>query len=93
MKQKFRKLTFIKVDDKMPEEMDHFDKGFIGIVNGTYSQIYGGSNIKSYSLYKIKNSKIIDCISWYYEYQLTELIKQDRLKAEEMIEVYNLNNN
>jgi len=31
MKQKFRQLTFVKVDDEMPDHMLHFDKGFIGI--------------------------------------------------------------
>jgi hypothetical protein len=90
MKQKFRQLTFVKVDDKMPEHMSHFDKGFIGIVEATYSQLYGGNDITSYSLYKVEDNKIINNISWYDESQLTELPKQDRLKAEEMIEAYNL---
>ena len=90
MKQKFRKLTFVKVDDEMPEIMSHFDKGFIGIVDGTYSQLYGGDNIKSYGLYKVEGDKIVNRISWYYENQLTELKEQDKEKAEDMIEAYNL---
>lgn len=89
MKQKFRKLTFVKVDDEMPPEMSHFPSGFIGIVDGTYSQLYGGDNIKSYSLYEIKDNKIVNQHAWYYEDQITELKEQDREKAEEMIEEYN----
>ena len=90
MKQKFRKLTFVKVDRKMPSMMAHFDAGFIGIVDGTYSQICGGNNIKSYCLYKVEGDKIVNRISWYNESQLTELEEQDRDKAETMIELYNL---
>lgn len=86
MKQKFRKLTFVKVDDEMPQSMSHFDKGFIGIVDGTYSQIYGGDKIDIYSLYKTEEGQVVNRISWYKEYQLTELKDQDREKAEEMIE-------
>jgi hypothetical protein len=90
MEQKFRKLTFVKVDDEMPEMMSNFDKGFVGIVDGTYSQLYGGDDIKSYGLYKVEGDKIVNRISWYYESQLTELKEQDKEKAEDMIEVYNL---
>ena len=89
MKQKFRKLTFVKVSDKLPDCMSHFPCGFIAIVNGTYSQIYGGRNIESYSLYVVENGKVVNSIAWYYEDQLTELPEQDRAKAENMIEDYN----
>lgn len=89
MKQKFRKLTFVKVADKMPPSMQHFDCGFIGIIDGTYSQKYGGNDIYSYSLYKVEENKIVNCMSRYKENQLTALEEQDTLKAEEMIESYN----
>ena len=92
MKQKFRKLTFVKVDDVMPPSMSHFQAGFIGIVDGTYSQKFRGSNIYDYSLYMIQHGVVITSISWYHENQLTEIKEQDRLKAEEMIEVFNLQN-
>ncbi len=88
MKQKFRQLSFVKVCKKMPEDMKYFDKDFKAIVGGTYSQIYGGRDIDSYSLYQIKDGKIVDELSWYYENQLTLLPDQDRDKAEEMIEDY-----
>ena len=68
--------------------MSHFDSGFDAIVDGTYSQEYGGTNIENYSLFKIENGVIVNCISWYKESQLTLLEIQDRDKAEEMIENY-----
>ncbi len=90
MQQKFKRLTFVKVAGAMPIHMAHFPSGFIGIVDGTYSQKYGGKDIKSYSLYKVENDVIVNCISWYDESQLTELEEQNQDKAEEMIEAYNL---
>ncbi len=90
MKQKFRKLTFVMVTSKVSESMSHFDNGFKAIINASYSQLYGGDDIKSYSLYKVVDNEIVNSIAWYYENQLTELPEQDRYKAEEMIESYNL---
>lgn len=89
MKQKFRKLSFVRVCDEMPPHMQYFDAGFDAIVNGTYSQLYGDDNITSYSLYKIENGKIVNQIAWYEEDQLSLMPEQDRDKAEEMIEKYN----
>jgi len=90
MKQKFRKLTFVKVCDEMPKWMEHFDSGFVGIVDGTYSQIYGGGGgrLSQYSLFKVEGDKITNALAWYDEEQLTALDEQDSLKAEEMIEIY-----
>jgi hypothetical protein len=88
MKQKFRKLSFVKVCDEMPPMMRHFESGFEAIVAGTYSQIYGGGDTDSYSLFQIENGKIVDCISWYEENQLTLSENQDRDKAEDMIKEY-----
>jgi len=90
MKQKFRKLTFVNVSKDMPSYMSHFDNGFQGIVDATYSQHYGGSDIEHYSVYKIEDGKVCDKIAWYEENQLTAREEQDSLKAEEMIEAYNL---
>ncbi len=73
----------------MPPDMWHFEKGFIGIVQGTYSQIYGSKDIDNYSVYQTDGEKIINIISWYRENQLTLMEHQDREKAEEMIEEYN----
>lgn len=88
MRQKFRRLTFVKVCKELPAFMWHFHSDFIGIVRGTYSQMYGGTDIGSYSLYVVDGDKVVNNISWYYESQLTELENQDREKAEEMIEEY-----
>jgi len=90
MKQKFRKLSFVKVADEMPEHKSHFDKGFIGIVDGTYSQLYGGGDVQSYALFKVEDGMITNHISWYDEDLLTLLPEQDKEKAEEMIEAYHL---
>ena len=88
MKQKFRKLTFVRVCDEMPRTMSHFDSGFIGIVEGTYSQMFGGPNVDSYSLFKVEDNKVVNCIAWYHESQLTAIEEQDTLSAETMIEEY-----
>ena len=91
MKQKFRKLSRVRVCDEMPDHMSHFDSGFEAIVEGTYSQLYGGGNIRDYSLYKIDSEgKICNNISWYVESQLTETPNQCSREAEDMIESYNM---
>lgn len=90
LKQKFGKLKFVHVCKEMPSCMDHFDSDFNAIVCGSYSQLCGGADIKSYSLYKIESGKVVNCIAWYKEDQLTLLDDQNRDKAELMIEEYNL---
>jgi hypothetical protein len=90
MRQKFGKLSFVHICKDMPNLMKHFDCDFDAIVNGTYSQIYGGKNIKNYSVYQIKEGRVVNKIAWYDENQLSLLPEQDRDKAEEMIEEYNL---
>ena len=89
MRQKFGKLSFVKVCDEMPPHMQHFQSGFEGVVAGTYSQIYRGTNIDDYSLYVIKDGCIVNRSSWYEVDQLTLMDNQDRDKAEQMIEDYN----
>ena len=89
MTQKFPKLTFIKVTSEMPQEMSHFEAGFEGIVEGTYSQMYGGRDVDNYSVWMIRNGKVVNRISWYRENQLTALPEQSRERAEQMIEDYN----
>ena len=90
MKQKFKKLKFVRVCKEMPCYMEHFDSDFDAIVCGTYSQIYGGGNIGEYSLYKIEGGKIVNRICWYEESQLSLLADQNHERAEQMIEDYNL---
>jgi len=89
MKQKFKPYSFVHVCKEMPEYMSHFDSDFDAIVEGTYSQLYGGTDIDDYSIYQIKDGKIVNRISWYHENQLTLLPEQDYDKALEMAEAYN----
>jgi hypothetical protein len=90
MKQKFLRGTRIKVDDAMPPSMTHFEKGFIGIVDHTYSQAYGGNDIKSYCIVQLnKDGQPINKIAWYQEDQLT-LISDDLKAGEEILESYNI---
>ena len=91
MNQKFRKLSFVKISKDMPSCMSHFDSDFIGIVDGTYSQQYGGSNVTSYSVYKLDdNFTVVNRIAWYEEDQLSLIPSQDPIFAEELIEEYNM---
>lgn len=60
------------------------------IVKGTYSQLYGGTDIYKYSLYLVgKNNKIYNACSWHHETRLKQVKKISKNKAEEMIEEYN----
>ncbi len=89
MKQKFKKLSFVRVCKEMPPCMSHFESDFDAIVEGTYSQLYGGKNITDYSLYQIKDGEIVNTLAWYKEYQLALIDDNNRDKAEQMIERYN----
>ncbi len=90
MKQKFLKGYEVKVDSEMPPMMAHFESGFNGIVDHTYSEAYGGDNINQYCLVVLdENRKPINKISWYYENQLT-LVSDDMMKGMGIIENYNL---
>lgn len=90
MKQKFRKLTFVRVADEMPNHMSHFPSGVLGVVDGTFSQIYGGADVASYAIFIIKEGEVVNRVSWYHEKHLSACEKQDALLAEELIEAYNL---
>ncbi len=89
MRQKFKMFSFVHVTKDLSWSMKHFDCDFDAIVGGTYSQIFGGTNINSYKLYQLKDGEIYQPIAWYYEDQLTLLSEQNREKAEQMIEDYN----
>jgi hypothetical protein len=90
MAQKFKIFSLVHITKDMPFYKEHFDNDFVGIVEGTYKQIYGGSDDKSYSIYKLNKdkTKIVDAIAWYEENQLTLLPKQDRLLVIELIDKY-----
>lgn len=82
MKQKFKRSSFVKV------KTDHHEGN--GIIDCSYSQIYGGKNIKEYSIYVIENDNIINRLSWIDEEEIALCENQNQEKAETMIENYNL---
>ena len=86
--QKFGRGCRVKVDDKMPRCMSHFEKGFEGIVAYTYAQKYFGDDIGSYCLVVLDdNRKPINSISWYDESQLT-ILSDDTADGKRIIEEY-----
>ena len=86
--QKFPRGCFVKVCDKMPSHMSHFESGFFGIVEYTYAQKYGGSDVGSYSLIVLDDEgKPVNSISWYEENQLT-LVDNDIEAGKRIIEAY-----
>jgi hypothetical protein len=90
MRQKYLYGQRVKIADEMPPEMSHFTCGVEAVVKGTYSSIYGGKNIESYSLGLIKDEEVVNCMSWYDEDQLS-LIDEDILKGMQMLEDYEFN--
>jgi hypothetical protein len=88
-KQKFRAFSFVHVQKEMPKHMSHFESGFDAIVEYTYRQQYGYGDYKSYSVYVLKDGKIVNTIAWYDESQLTQINeKYSHVKATDLIEAY-----
>ena len=88
LNQKFSTLSFVRVENNGDSMMQHFNFGYDGIVEGTYAEMYGGDDVKSYSIYQIDEGRIVNHTSWYQESQLSLLPNQDPVKADEMIEDY-----
>lgn len=87
-KQKFKRGQFVKVADEILPYTSHFDAGFIGVVQYSYAQEYGGDNYSEYCLIKLDdNGKPIDEIAWYDEELLT-LYDDNIKKGLEIIEQY-----
>jgi hypothetical protein len=98
MIQKFKRYTFVEVKRKVAiclGEVVELVPPFLGIIDCSYSEKYGGSNITDYSVYQYKilpdkSKEIVNCISWYSEDFLLEAPYQNREEAEDIIEKYNL---
>lgn len=92
MKQKFRMLTFVNFDrSKLTKNWDRIiSETMTGIVMTSCSQLCGGSNVGDFIIYLIENDNVVNKVGWIPEEALLELEVQDRDKAEEMIELYNL---
>ena len=73
MNQKFHTGDLVKIVDDLGPRMNHFQSGVEGIILGSYKDLYGGSNVDSYSLYIEGRGNA----AWYYENQLT-LIEKHR---------------
>lgn len=68
MKRKFKPGDFVRVSKKMPKCMSHFDKDFIGCVQGSYKDLYGGGGRNpddEYSIIKFNKGRPVNVISWY----------------------------
>ena len=88
MKQKFKRGSRVRIRDKMPDYMSHFDCDCEAIVVYTYAQAYGGDDIDSYSLLLLKeDGEPYNLVCWYEEYQLT-LIDGDIVKGLAILEKY-----
>ena len=93
MMQKFRTFTKVKAIKGKEKNIDCFCCNNSFIVEGTYSQLCGGNDIKSYSLYVLSEDEkeIINCIAWIKEKHLTACENQNTKEHyEDMIEKYNL---
>ena len=89
MRQKFPMFALVYVCKEMPDHMKHFKSDFVGIVGGTYSQLYGGKDVTNYHMYTLRNGKVHGAISWYKEDQLTLVPCQNRSWCEQAVENYN----
>jgi len=97
-KQKFLRGMRVKVADEMPPQMFHFEKGFVGIVTGSYvdhyeAQIGGRPDRHSYTSYSLAvlnkaGDKIVNRISWYDEDQLS-LVDSDIYAGILLLQGYN----
>lgn len=93
MTQKFHKGDLVKVADKMPSWMSHFEAGMEAYIVGSYAdQYHGGKDEeKMYTImYQpkwLKGGKW-SRTSWYKEDQLT-LLKKRTLKTIEFVEAEN----
>ena len=82
MIQKFKSYQFVRVAESCS------NGGFAAIIHGSYADLFGGKDVKRYSLYKIEEDRIVDCQAWYDERHL-ELIDGGGLeKAAEMMADY-----
>jgi hypothetical protein len=88
MIQKYLPGQRVKISDKMPPMMSHFDKGMDAIVLYTYAQACSGKDFKSYSIAPInKNGNVYSMISWYPEKLLT-FVNDNYRENWELVEKY-----
>lgn len=86
--QKYKQFSCVWVSENLPSCMSHFPSGFIGIVHGTHSQLYGGKNVNDYSVYQVKGGKIVNTFSWYPESTLRNIPYAPKSSVKRMIKNY-----
>lgn len=84
-RQKFFRGHRVKIADKLPEEMSHFEAGCEAIIRSSYSDEYGGDNVEDYGLLLLTENP--HHVWWYEEDQLT-LVDSDRDAGEELLQQY-----
>lgn len=86
--QKYKRGQRVKVADKMPSHMAHFEAGVEAIIEYTYAQKFWGDDVDSYSIIVLDNNgNPIGSIAWYHEDQLT-LLDEDVEPGLKIIESY-----
>lgn len=87
-KQQFKRGWRVKVSDKMPPIMSHFEKGFEAIIEYSFHQQYGYGAKNDYRLIQLKNGKPVNSISWYPA-SLLILVSDDQEAGKKLIENFN----
>lgn len=95
--QKYKIGQRVFIQKKMPYSMEHFESGIDAIIEGSYSDLFGrdsdvekiknNTNEIKYSVFLIKDDKIYNKVSWYYQHQL-KLIDKDQVKGLKLITDY-----
>lgn len=66
--QKFKRGNLVHIAKNLGPTMSHFDNDKDAVIIGSYADLYGGSDTKSYTVMFIETGN--EC-SWYEEHQLT----------------------
>lgn len=83
--QKFHIGNIVKIADDLGSSMSHFESGCYAIVVGSYAELYGGDNVKSYSLKLLPSGRYV---SWYKEHQLSLVsINKEYLSDEDVFKL------
>ena len=87
MGQKFQRYDFVTVKE-FEKHFALFGMKFDAIVEGSYYDLYGGEESENdYSLFIMKNGKVVSNASWYDEDQIT-FMGRDIPLAKKLIEKY-----
>ena len=78
----------VKIDDKLPSFMSHFEAGCEAIVDHSYRDMYGHGGSEQYSLMLLRDGKGYNRVSWYMKELLT-LVSTDRDAGEILLQEYN----